>query len=197
MVIANCELESVSARYTEEGLIMDNIFLGIVLFLIYFCVVSCAICDRHNAVTPVQETPQPIEQAVREMLDNIYDEMYSDEDEFEFAPSELFDGETTPAPQQKEEEKKETQKPAAKDKQASQSVNITKLNLRHARVACGVLGIKQKVNDRDCNLAWMQAQIERRLKEQPEKEADVYKAIADKFGGAVPSCDRQIERVAC
>jgi hypothetical protein len=130
------------------------------------------------------------------MLDEIYDEMYIEEEEF--APSDLFnDDETIPAPQQEQPKKKETQKPVAKDKQASQVVNISLLNIRQARVACHVLGIKQKVSARDCNLAWMQAQIDRQVRENPEKVSEVYKAIADKFGGSVPSGDRQIEQVAC
>jgi hypothetical protein len=175
---------------------MNDILLGIVLFVIYFCFVSCAISERNDAVAPIQETPQPIEQAVREMLDDIYDEMNS-EDELEFAPIDLFDGEIPPASEQEEEKKQETPKPAAKGKQASQAINIAKLNLRHARVACSVLGIKQKVNDRDVSLVWMQSQINARLKEQPEKEAEIYKAIANKFSVPVPSCDRSMERLAC
>jgi hypothetical protein len=43
----------------------------------------------------------------------------------------------------------------------------------------------------------MQAQIDRQVRENPEKVSEVYKAIADKFGGSVPSGDRQIEQVAC
>jgi hypothetical protein len=174
---------------------MDNILLGIVLFLIYFYFACCVLYERKDLVTPQQKTPQPIEQAVKEMLDEIYDEMYLDEEEF--APIDLFDDETTPTPQQEQPKKKEAQKPAAKDKQASQTVNISKLNIRQARVACGVLGIKQKVSDRDCNLAWMQAQIDRRVKENPEKVSEVYKAIADKFGVSVPTFDQPLERMAC
>jgi hypothetical protein len=174
---------------------MDNIFLGIVLFVIYFCLACCLLYERKDSRNPQQQTPQPIEQAVKEMLDEIYDEMYLDEEEF--APSDLLnEDETYLDPQQEQPKKKEVQKPAASKQQASQVANISKLNIRQARVACGVLGIKQKVNDRDINLAWMQGQINQRIKEQPEKEADVYKAIADKFGVSVPT-DQPLERMAC
>ncbi|NJK51362.1 hypothetical protein HC931_27660 [Candidatus Gracilibacteria bacterium] len=174
---------------------MDNIFLGIVLFVIYFCIASCILYERKDSVTHPQNNSQPIEQAVREMLDEIYDEVYSDEDEY--APSEEFYDDVTPVPQQEEKQKQKTQKPAVKDKQVTHAINITKLNLRHARVACSVLGIKQKVNDRDVSLVWMQSQINAHLKEQPEKEAEIYKAIADKFGVSVPEFDRLLERMAC
>ncbi|MCU0533951.1 MAG: hypothetical protein MUD14_08645 [Hydrococcus sp. Prado102] len=173
---------------------MDNIFLGIALFLIYFCLASCVLYERKDSVTHPPNNSQPIEQAVKEMLDEIYDETYLDE---EFAPINLFDDDVTPSPQQEQPKKKEAQKPAAKDKQASQVVNISKLNIRQARVACGVLGIKQKVSDRDRHLAWMQAEIDRQVRENPEKISAVYKAIADKFSVPVPSCDRSMERLAC
>jgi hypothetical protein len=187
--------QSIPDRHTKEGLIMDNIFLGIVLFVIYFCFVSCVLYERKDSVTHPENNSQPIEQAVKEMLDEIYDEMYLDEEEF--APIDLFDDAVTPMPQQEQAKKKEAQKPAAKEKLASQVVNISLLNIRQARVACHVLGIKQKVSDRDCNLAWMQSQIDRRVRENPEKLSEVYAAIADKFGVSVPSGDRQIEQVAC
>jgi hypothetical protein len=174
---------------------MDNIFLGIVLFVIYFCLASCVLYEQKNSTDRPQQISQPIEQAVKEMLDEIYDEMYFEEEEF--APLDLFDDAGVTAPQQEQPKKKEMQKPAANNQQASQAINISKLNIRQARVACGVLGIKQKVSDRDVSLVWMQSQINAHLKEQPEKEDDVYKAIADKFSVSVPSCDRSMERLAC
>lgn len=96
----------------------------------------------------------------------------------EFAPIDLFDDAVTPASQQEQPKRKEAQKPAANNKQATQAVNIAKLNIRQARVACHVLGIKQKVSDRDRHLAWMQAEIARQVRENPEKISAVYKAIA-------------------
>lgn len=174
---------------------MDNIFLGIVLFVIYFCLASCVLYEQKGSVTPPQKASQPIEQAVKEMLDEIYDEMYFEEEEF--APLDLFDDAGVTAPQQEQPKKKEMQKPAANNQQASQAINISKLNIRQARVACGVLGIKQKVSDRDCNLAWMQAQIDRQVKENPEKIPAVYKAIALQFGVSVPTFDQPSYRMAC
>jgi hypothetical protein len=240
---------------------MNDILLGIVLFVIYLCFVSCVIYSQKNSTERLQETHQPIKQAVREMLDEIYDEMHSDDEELEFAPIDQekaegrgqeaegidpdtfctsigatepeqgltaptekfsvvciheeskslsedsllpsascllpFQDDVTPAPQQEEEEKKETHLPAANNKQADRAVNISKLSLRHARVACGVLDIQQKVNDRDGNIAWMQSQINQRIKENPEKIPAVYAAIADKFGVSVPYADQLLERLAC
>ena len=54
---------------------MDTIFLGIALFLIYFCLASCVLYERKDSVTHPPNNSQPIEQAVREMLDEIYGEV--------------------------------------------------------------------------------------------------------------------------
>jgi hypothetical protein len=47
---------------------MDNIFLGIVLFVIYFCLACCLLYEQKNLTDSPQKTHQPIEQAVKEML---------------------------------------------------------------------------------------------------------------------------------
>jgi hypothetical protein len=72
----------------------------------------------------------------------------------------------------------------------SKAINVAKLNLTHARVACRVLGIQQKVNGHDANLAWMQAQINGILQEKPQLTSQVYEAIKAKYPDlAIPDLD--------
>jgi hypothetical protein len=101
----------------------------------------------------------------------------------------------TVIPNQEQEKANSATSSSKKVERASKTsnvVNIAKLILPHARVACRVLGIQQKVNGHDAKLAWMQAQINARLKEQPEKEAEVFAAIKAKYPDVVlPEGDRQ------
>jgi len=167
---------------------MNNIALSIVLFVVYFCFVSCALYSQKNIVISVPEDRQPIEREIEKMLDEIYEVAPSEQ---EIDLFELPEMPIEPAPQPSKENKK------LSSSKTSKEIDIAKLNLRQARVACGVLGIKQKVNDHDCNQAWMQKQINQRIKEKPEKVSEVYKAIALKFPDVViPSINQAQARIA-
>ncbi|NJO93285.1 MAG: hypothetical protein HC820_01000 [Hydrococcus sp. RM1_1_31] len=164
---------------------MNNIALSIVLFVVYLSVVSCAIYKpKTSAITP-QEKYKPIEQEIEQMLDEIYEVTPTEK---EIAPFEILEVEDASMPTQKDKKKK-----VSSSLKTSKAIDIAKLNLRHARVACSILGIKQKVNDHDCNIAWMQAQINQQVKEYPEKVSEVYRAIALKFPDVVIPVSNQIQ----
>jgi len=120
---------------------MNNIALSIVLFVVYFSFVSCALYSQKNTVISVPEDRQPIEREIEQMLDEIYE---VDPSEQEIELFELPEMLIEPAPQPTKENKK------LSSSKTSKAIDIAKLNLRHARVACGILDIQQKVNDHDC-----------------------------------------------
>jgi hypothetical protein len=122
---------------------MNNLVLSIALFIVYFSFVSCVFYSQKNSVIQPLETPVPIEREIEKMLDEIYEVAPSEQ---EIDPFELLEVPTTPAPQEK--------KKGNTNKKASKLVNLAKLNLRQARVACRVLSIQQ-----NSKLAWMQKQI--------------------------------------
>jgi len=159
---------------------MNNLVLSIVLFVAYFSFVSCTLYSRKNSAIQQKETPVPIEREIEKMLDEIYEFAPSEQ---EIDPFELPEVLTTPASPEK--------KKGNTNKKASKLVNLAKLNLRQARVACRVLNLQQ-----NHKLAWMQKQINQCIWEHPEKVSEVYQALADKFGVSVLT-DQSLERVAC
>ncbi|MGB7443034.1 MAG: hypothetical protein WA919_18370 [Coleofasciculaceae cyanobacterium] len=54
-----------------------------------------------------------------------------------------------------------------------QGVDLDKLQLRPARKIASRIGVQQKVNGKDQPLAWLRAQIKKRLAEKPQEVASV------------------------
>jgi len=133
---------------------MEDFALGIYLFAIYFlflCWLFQKPAASEKAVACDQETKP---QVTKEVLEKVEVNELSVEQKKEDAPNNL---------------------PSLDDLFCG--IEIKKLKLRQARKVAKALDIRQKVNRKDQPLSWLQAQIQKRLEEEPYKVARIISEV--------------------
>ncbi|NET07803.1 MAG: hypothetical protein F6K09_08780 [Merismopedia sp. SIO2A8] len=154
--------------------------LEIVLFSVYFVVVSLLItpdttkATHNNAVNRVHQTALPTTIVLSEelaiLLQDIPDiSSYAEEAIKEKIQQENKQRVTSITPT----EGVQNQAP----ENLFEDLDIEHLKLRPARKIASRLGIAQKVNGKDQPLKWLRSQIQKRLREEPEKVATIISEV--------------------
>ncbi|NER32312.1 MAG: hypothetical protein F6J89_33115 [Symploca sp. SIO1C4] len=139
---------------------MEDFVLATFLFFVYFSFISW-LFDLHQPQTAsdapasntTTATPEP------EVIETQSPPGRSEVTE-PAAVSSRSEAELTPQPEHSLEE-------------LLQGINLDKLQLRPARKIASRIGVRQKVNGKDQPLAWLRAQIKKRLAEKPLEVAPV------------------------
>ena len=129
---------------------MENLLLELVLFLVYFCTVSCFLYSNKASQASASQSHKPIEQQVRAMLSEIDasgDNVIQEKEDFSEKVNTLI------------------------------NYLIPQLSLRKARPVAKALNIRQKVNGKGVTAASLRAQIKHRLEEQPVQIPVVYNLL--------------------
>jgi hypothetical protein len=157
---------------------MEDFAFGTVLFLVYFCFSCWLFCTPTQAATSQQEeviTPAQVEQIQVEA------EVFSPLEPTARDVNEVIAHDTPP---QGVEEPVSSLLPSATETLPDCSlsellgdIDLERLQLRPARKIASKLGIAQKVNGKDQPLAWLRAQIKKRLLEKPEEAIPVIKEV--------------------
>jgi hypothetical protein len=184
---------------------MENTLLSIVLFIAYFCTISCLIYSPSNSEKSQNVATKahtlPIEKAVAQMLD-----------ELENSESLPVTAESFPFPEVSKNEGKQveshfneamaaekvelaiepptqSQKEQLKAEEETE-IDLSKLPLRQARKVAKALNIHQKVNGKDAPVKWLRLQILQRVQEEPNAIAKVYEVLGIKVDTAETVDDR-------
>lgn len=184
---------------------MENTILSIVLFIAYFCTLSCLIYSPSNSEKSQKVATKahtlPIEKAVAQMLD-----------ELENSEPLPVTAESLPFPEVSKDEKKQlenqikeaiasekvesaieppmqTQKEPLKAEEQTE-IDLSKLPLRQARKVAKALNIHQKVNGKDAPVKWLRLQILQKVEEEPTAIAKVYEVLGIKVDTAETVDDR-------
>jgi len=145
---------------------MEDFTLGTVLFLFYFCFACCLL----HSPAPANAVALQSSTELKVSIDQLEVEEVAAKEEPSFVPQAV----------------PEEEQPALEPEQLVFSptweelldgIDLESLQLRPARKIAGKLRIAQKVNGKDQPLAWLRAQIKKRLQEKPEEAIPVIKEV--------------------
>lgn len=184
---------------------MEDTLLSIVLFIAYFCTLSCLLYSPGNSEKPQKVATKahilPIEKAVAQMLDELENseplpvtaESFSfsevSKDEGKQVESEFSEAIASEKVESAIEPPMQTQKEPLKAEEQTE-IDLSKLPLRQARKVAKALNIHQKVNGKDAPVKWLRLQILQRVQEEPTAIATVYEVLGIKVDKAETVEDR-------